>query len=57
MAFTVTERGAWVEWILYILEGIDSTATETQERVKAILDLMKKTQRYFIKKLPTLKQT
>jgi Fic family protein len=41
----VTEQGAWVDWILYILEGIDSTATETQDRVKGILDLMKKTKK------------
>ncbi len=33
----ITEQGAWIDWILYILEGIETTAAETQERVKRIV--------------------
>lgn len=50
----VTEQGAWVDWILYILEGIDSTATETQDRVKGILDLMKKTKKIIQTNAPNI---
>lgn len=36
----VTEEGAWVEWILYILQAIEVTARETQNKVQQILNLM-----------------
>ncbi|MDF3054719.1 MAG: filamentation induced by cAMP protein Fic [Gammaproteobacteria bacterium] len=36
----VTESSAWVDWILYILEGIRVTALETQNRVNRICESM-----------------
>lgn len=38
----VTEKQAWQNWILYMLEAIEKTAVETQQRVKNILDAMEK---------------
>ena len=39
----VTEKGAWEEWILYMLNAVEQTARETRERIMAIKDLMNKT--------------
>lgn len=39
----VTESGAWVEWVLYMLEAVEQTARETGQRVLRILDLMEAT--------------
>lgn len=36
----VTEKGAWIDWILYMLEAIEQTAAETQQRVTNILNAM-----------------
>lgn len=38
----VTEKEAWVDWVLYMLEGIETTALETQQRVANILNSMDK---------------
>lgn len=38
----VTENNAWENWVLYMLEAIQMTALETQERVKMILKTMEK---------------
>lgn len=32
----VTEDKAWVDWILYMLEGIEQTATDTKDRIVSI---------------------
>lgn len=40
----VTEKGAWVDWVLYILEAIEATALETQQRVTGINTEMDKAQ-------------
>lgn len=32
----VTEQGSWVDWIMYMLEAIEITALETQQRVASI---------------------
>lgn len=29
----VTEQGAWIDWVMYMLEAIETTALETQQRV------------------------
>ena len=50
----VTERGAWADWILYILEGIEATATETQARVQRILALMKEAKRLIQANAPNI---
>lgn len=38
----ITENGDWLNWVLYILEGIEVTAEETQVRVKKIINEMEK---------------
>lgn len=40
----VTERGAWEEWVLYMLKAIEITALETLDRLIRIRDLIEKTQ-------------
>jgi Fic family protein len=36
----VTERGLWEQWILYMLEAIETTARHTESRIRAIRGLM-----------------
>lgn len=36
----ITEHNAWTSWIMYMLEAIETTASETQERVMRILKAM-----------------
>ncbi len=36
----VTEKGNWIGWILYMLEAIEVTAVETQNKVKKITQAM-----------------
>lgn len=50
----VTEQNAWEEWIMYILEAVETTAAETQNRVNQILDAMEKTQRLVQKDAPKI---
>lgn len=39
----VTQRGEWEPWIVYILTGVESTAIWTNDRIRAIRDLMNST--------------
>lgn len=50
----VTEQDAWIEWIMYILDAIETTATETQERVNNILSAMEKTRKLVQQKAPKI---
>ena len=36
----VTERGAWEDWLLYVLEAVETTARGTSEKINAIRDLL-----------------
>nr|WP_300989053.1 Fic family protein [Thiocapsa sp.] len=36
----VTEAGDWQTWVTYLLDAVETTARQTQERVLGILDLM-----------------
>ncbi len=36
----VTEKGAWVDWVLYMLDAIEKTASDTQQRVNQIIETM-----------------
>lgn len=38
----VTEAGKWEDWILFMLEGIETTAHETRIRIESIRNLMNK---------------
>ena len=42
----VTRDGAWEAWVLYMLEGVRSTATWTTGKIKAIHELMAHTTEY-----------
>ena len=50
----VTEKGAWEEWILYMLNAVEQTARATRERIVAIKDLMNKTGEMVRKKAPKI---
>lgn len=39
----VTEEGAWVDWVLYVLEILQETAEETRQRILRIRDFMEDT--------------
>lgn len=51
---SVTEKEAWMEWILYMLESIETTARETQQRVMNILHAMDDAQQTLRKKAPKI---
>lgn len=42
----VTSDGAWEPWILYMLKAVETTAIWTNDRIKAIRDLMDQTATY-----------
>jgi Fic family protein len=48
----VTEKGEWVEWILYILNGITEIANSTRFRSEQIKAAMDETLATFKEKLP-----
>jgi len=50
----VTEKNAWVDWVLYMLEGIETTALETQQRVRGILAEMEKAKELIQTKAPKI---
>lgn len=51
---SVTEKNAWVDWIIYLLEAIETTAIETQQRVTGILGAMDKAKELVKTKLPKI---
>ena len=50
----VTEKNAWEDWILYILEAIETTSIETRNKILAILDAMKKDKELINNKAPKI---
>jgi len=50
----VTREEAWEEWVLYILKGIEETATWTIAKIAAIKALSDHTTEYVRKKLPKI---
>ena len=50
----VTEAGEWEAWILYILKGVEETATQALEQVNAIVELMYVTRQKIKKELPKI---
>lgn len=50
----VTENAAWADWVLYMLDAIETTAMETQERVNNILKEMEKTKKIIQEKAPKI---
>lgn len=49
----VTENEEWEEWVLYMLEAVESTAHYTRNRVLSIRDLMIETMNLSREKLPS----
>ena len=50
----VTEQGAWIDWVMYMLEAIETTALETQQRVTGINTAMEKAQELVKAKAPKI---
>jgi len=48
----VTRDGAWEAWVLYMLEGVRSTATWTTDKINAIYQLIAHTTDYVRKQAP-----
>src|SRR3990167_1721777 len=51
---SVTEQGAWVDWVTYMLEAIETTALETQQRVTNINTAMDKAKELIKAKAPKI---
>jgi len=49
----VTEQGEWEKWILYMLDAVEQTASDTKERVVGIRDLLAETLDLAKEKLPS----
>jgi len=49
----VTSKGGWEKWILYMLDGIESTAAETRDKIISIRNLIDQTLETGKKKLPS----
>ena len=50
----VTQDGDWESWIIYILKGIEETATWTTNKIAAIRDLQEHTANYVSTRLPKI---
>lgn len=50
----VTEGEQWEDWILYMLEAIEQTASYTQNKIDTIIGLMDETGKQMRKKLPDI---
>lgn len=50
----VRTSGAWIEWVLYILQGVEETARDTLGRVAGIRSLMQNMKQRLRKDLPKL---
>lgn len=50
----ITEQGSWVDWIMYMLEAIETTAVETQQRVHNILIAMEEAKKLIQNKAPKI---
>lgn len=51
---SVTEQGAWEDWVCYILQAIESTAIETRRRIEGIHDAMNETKMILQQHAPKL---
>ena len=50
----VTEKGEWREWVLYMLDTIEQTASYTQQKIDSIATLMDETESLLKKKAPDI---
>ncbi len=49
---TVTEKNEWISWIIYLLKGISSTASDTADKITEIKKLLESTLKDMKQKLP-----
>ena len=50
----VTRAGAWEPWLLYILQGVEETATWTTAKIEAVLRLRDETARFVRDRVPRI---
>jgi Fic family protein len=50
----VTSDGAWEEWILYMLKGVEQTANWTTQKIAAVRELMEHAGDYIKQALPKI---
>ena len=50
----VRTSGAWEDWLLYILKGVEDTALETLNKVRGIRELMQQTKKRLRTELPKM---
>ncbi|KYP13629.1 MAG: hypothetical protein A1D16_08530 [Flavihumibacter sp. CACIAM 22H1] len=46
----VTEENKWTDWIMYMLDGIETTALYTQQKIDSIIILMSETEKFLKEK-------
>ena len=50
----ITEKGEWREWVLYMLDAIEQTASYTQQKIDSIATLMSETELLLKKRTPDI---
>jgi Fic family protein len=50
----VTENGKWEEWILYLLDAVETTSSFTQRKIDGIVEIMDETGKQIKKQLPDI---
>ena len=50
----ITKKGAWEDWIIFILQGVEETSFWITNKIKAIKDLMQHTIEYVQKRVPKI---
>lgn len=56
LLLSVTAEQNWQDWIIYILKGIEDTASWTVKKIEAIRSLLEETKNYMQDKLPQIYQ-
>jgi len=50
----VTKEGAWEEWVIYILKGVEETANWTTQKIEAVRQLIEHTSAFIKTSLPKI---
>lgn len=50
----ITREGAWEEWLMYVLKGVEETATWTTDKIGAVRKLSTDTTEFVRRKLPKI---
>jgi len=54
LLLAVTRDGAWEQWVLYMLRGVEETAVWTTKKIGAVRELARDTTEYVRQKLPKI---